>query len=408
MALIEFEDLPSTDTAISADNLNHNFNDANRTLYANDFKSKNLFDTLWKTDTINGITFKNNGDGTITANGTATANAFYSITKTLPAGTYTLSGSPSGAAENKYLIQATGYGTGDTGTGQTFTLSQETDVTFRLMVWSGQNVSNILFKPQLEVGTAITTFVQGMKVVEIKDNNVKEDATFYANDFKCRNLFSASEINLQSFYICPCKIGDTFSISFKGYATSSDKRVLIRTTTGAYSPSVDTYTDVKQIILTSENASYSTTITSTINGYLYFRLTAGVAPYTLTNIQVEKGEATPYTPYIPIGEEIYSLSEELIGRWIDGKPLYRKVIDLGYMPNNTEKTVAHNISNISTFVSVRAIAQTAGPVSLTLPNYNGSIYSNIYANATNVIIQTNGDRSSFTGYAILEYTKTTN
>ena len=36
-------------------------------------------------------------------------------------------------------------------------------------------------------------------------------------------------------------------------------------------------------------------------------------------------------------------------KWIDGKPIYRKVINVGALPNNSEKTIAHNISNIDNF-----------------------------------------------------------
>ena len=51
-----------------------------------------------------------------------------------------------------------------------------------------------------------------------------------------------------------------------------------------------------------------------------------------SNIQVEKGStATPYTPYLNMQEleknsiiNNYSTGEQVIGKWIDGKPLYRK------------------------------------------------------------------------------------
>lgn len=42
----------------------------------------------------------------------------------------------------------------------------------------------------------------------------------------------------------------------------------------------------------------------------------------------------------------YSTTEQVIGTWIDGKPLYRKVIQLTTLPNNTTKTFAHSISNL--------------------------------------------------------------
>ena len=48
-----------------------------------------------------------------------------------------------------------------------------------------------------------------------------------------------------------------------------------------------------------------------------------------------------------INMDIYTTTETRIGTWIDGKPLYRKTINFGNLPNNDTKYVAHNVSNIS-------------------------------------------------------------
>ena len=50
----------------------------------------------------------------------------------------------------------------------------------------------------------------------------------------------------------------------------------------------------------------------------------------------------------------YSLNEQIVGRWIDGKPIYQKTIDFGALPNNTTKTVNHNISDIDMIVGINA------------------------------------------------------
>ena len=41
---------------------------------------------------------------------------------------------------------------------------------------------------------------------------------------------------------------------------------------------------------------------------------------------------------------VYSTEEQVVGTWVDGSTVYRKVIHYGTMPNKTSKTVAHNIS----------------------------------------------------------------
>lgn len=107
----------------------------------------------FESTTLNGITYTKNEDGTITVKGTATDNSFYRQEVSLKAGDYILTGSPSGAEDNKYCIQATEYGLGDFGEGQSFKLEQDTIVPIRLMVWSGITVNNLVFKPMIVKGT---------------------------------------------------------------------------------------------------------------------------------------------------------------------------------------------------------------------------------------------------------------
>ena len=54
-----------------------------------------------------GITFTKNADGSVTANGTATGTAIYRMNEnfSLPIGKYVITGSPSGAADDKFFIQ---------------------------------------------------------------------------------------------------------------------------------------------------------------------------------------------------------------------------------------------------------------------------------------------------------------
>ena len=105
----------------------------------------------------------------------------------------------------------------------------------------------------------------------------------------------------------------------------------------------------------------------------------------------------------------YSTSETLTGMyWIDGKPIYRKVIDFGTLPNATSKSVAHNISNLSSVITLRGIASESNsyqPIPYATPTSSSSI--KISANNTNVSIETGSDRRSYSAKIILEYTKTT-
>jgi len=105
----------------------------------------------------------------------------------------------------------------------------------------------------------------------------------------------------------------------------------------------------------------------------------------------------------------YSTVEQDTGRkWIDGRTIYRKVIDLGTLPNTASASVAHDITNIGAIVSLTGWA-TNGTIYFPLPlarfnNFASQI--GLYADTTNVTVEAGTDRTAFTGYAILEYTKT--
>lgn len=108
------------------------------------------------------------------------------------------------------------------------------------------------------------------------------------------------------------------------------------------------------------------------------------------------------------GSDSYSTTETLTNKkWIDGKPIYRKVINLGSLPNTTTKSVAHGITGATYFLPVVGVA-AGGTSYINLPYSSpaGLQYSiSINVNGSNVDIVTGVDRSAWTGYAVLEYTK---
>lgn len=107
----------------------------------------------------------------------------------------------------------------------------------------------------------------------------------------------------------------------------------------------------------------------------------------------------------------YSETEQLTGgKWIDGKPIYRKVVDIGYLPNTSIKYVQHNISNIDKVLSISGVVKRdSDDLTYNIPSMwstSGVTYFVIlYANKTQISIRTTGNRNEFGGYAILEYTK---
>lgn len=100
------------------------------------------------------------------------------------------------------------------------------------------------------------------------------------------------------------------------------------------------------------------------------------------------------------------------GKWIDGKPIYRKVVDFGALPNATIKGVSFDNINVDTFVKIEGVAMSSNNAAITIPFVDDSsaIQSiSIFANGTSVSISTGSvNRSDYTKcYITLEYTKTT-
>lgn len=112
--------------------------------------------------TTNGITFIKNSDGSIVANGTATANAkYYFVSESgtrenIKAGVYRITGCPSGGSASSYriVIGITGIGEKyEDGNGVNITISSDNTYYFAILIYGGQTVSNLVFKPMIVSGT---------------------------------------------------------------------------------------------------------------------------------------------------------------------------------------------------------------------------------------------------------------
>jgi len=110
----------------------------------------------------------------------------------------------------------------------------------------------------------------------------------------------------------------------------------------------------------------------------------------------------------------YSTEEQIVGEWIDGKPIYQKTVS-GTFPNTTAGT--YNAKNIATILNVDNVVnimgwfKTAMSSFVTLPwtSSMGYISKATFEKAQNaVFLQTNAsDMSTIVAYITLQYTKTT-
>lgn len=106
----------------------------------------------------------------------------------------------------------------------------------------------------------------------------------------------------------------------------------------------------------------------------------------------------------------YSTEEQVVGEWIDGKPLYQKTIDCGALPNNSSKFVEHHISNIDKVVSISAVGiKSSGTTPIPYINTDNLSYQIQFelVTSTDIKIYTKFDYSDTNAYVTLQYTKTT-
>lgn len=122
----------------------------------------------------------------------------------------------------------------------------------------------------------------------------------------------------------------------------------------------------------------------------------------------------PATSYM---KNIYSTSETKIGTWIDGKPLYRKVIDynipsggIGDYNTITNISLEHNISNLSQL----CMAARVSDFGLKLPYISGTATNLTKATTfeiskTHITLRVYNDswQAGYHMFFVIEYTKTT-
>lgn len=134
---------------------------------------------------------------------------------------------------------------------------------------------------------------------------------------------------------------------------------------------------------------------------------------SITGDTLPIGSEIDYTgSSVPAGwEEVadYSTSEVNTGKtWIDGKPIYRKVVDAGSSSGSGFLTVAHNIANIDTICEYDAYMYDSSAL-YKLPWWNsfseGNFYK-VYVDKTNIQKHCNNNWG-FSSRVIIYYTKTT-
>lgn len=136
--------------------------EADRVIYAQDVPSKNVLPGIASTQTISGVTFTVNADGTISTSGTATAEVQFYRTlladETISYNGMILSGCPDGGGTDTFWLGIQRASTPwtwyarDYGDGATIA-SESANANLMILVRSGQNMNGKVFRPMIRLAS---------------------------------------------------------------------------------------------------------------------------------------------------------------------------------------------------------------------------------------------------------------
>ncbi len=104
----------------------------------------------------------------------------------------------------------------------------------------------------------------------------------------------------------------------------------------------------------------------------------------------------------------YSTTETVIGTWIDGSAVYRKVIKWsGEIPTATETSIPHNITNLKRVISAFMFADSNGRfMPITSASETPTFVTTLCGwTSTALLVRTSGNWGSREWTIIVEYTK---
>ena len=268
-------------------------------------------------------------------------------------------------------------------------------------------------------------------------NGLASAGCLYVEDIQCRNLFNKNNITEGV-----CLNGDGTTREASNFCISDYipvKMLKKYTYQGLTNVGNETYSEFyssnKTFISSFQQQTAINTITIPI-GAAYVRFSIRTSSSDQDTFQIEPGEkASNYTEYkniTPIIENsldsdsnenvpsvhavkkslkrTYSTVQEfVVGTYYDNKPVYRKTVFIPSLPDSQQQGYAHNIPNIDKIVSVDATASSGSGAVSRLPyiGVNDTLNIGIFASPTEIAIVTRTDRTNWSSYVDLYYTKTT-
>lgn len=112
-------------------------------------------------------------------------------------------------------------------------------------------------------------------------------------------------------------------------------------------------------------------------------------------------------------DNAYSTEEQVVGTWVDGKPIYKKMIEFHFEPES-EGTNSYSLDvshlNIDSFVDLETIVKKGSNMNFSNNFYMADTnFTFIFYrdNSLQFRIGVDAFKETSSGYVILEYTKTT-
>ena len=336
-----------------------------------------------------------------------------------------------------YKISGNAYYSGTGSSKQTITLAPTFD-------YKTQYDVQVVIKDKLTTLPVINAIIsKGIPIMWWNGEKVQVNGDLYLAD---ENSENATPLNVS---------GKVSKNLYPGGLTQVFSAPLIKLTKGTYTiTEIDTtsgnwyFGAYKNGSVLSSGVSFSVAFNWSSTTEVWYRVDATLKGFTFTlnedcevqigrlnatgtqKVQLEKGStATEYEKYfeptlsirtsngtfreVEINKDNYSLEEQIIGTWIDGRPLYRKVIESTMPTATTDGTaVAKNIA-IGVDVDVCLIRNTyywddyGGIIPMTWINGSGHVmrcYADPLANNL-VLYNSNVSISGNKFLAIIEYTK---
>lgn len=148
---------------------------------------------------------------------------------------------------------------------------------------------------------------------------------------------------------------------------------------------------------------------------LSLNVPVGEATWTEYKDRVDFKKATIKGKEVATKEDIkqnYSTKEQVIGTWIDGKPIYRKVVSFTTGSSAGDLDIPHGISNFEHIINAYGYThRTSDNECRLIPSFYRNSSNDLYAiviyliSATKVQLSYGSQRTNMKGYIVLEYTK---